>query len=184
MRALPGLTVIDPVDATEFAAAVEAAVELPGTVYVRGLRGRVAELLPPDSYRFVPGATVPLRNGGETALIGTGLGTAWALEAAELIGEGLSLLHIPTLKPADLAAIAEFCTPFAEVTTVENHSTVGGLASVVSEAVATHGLATRVRALGVPDAWAPAGTIGYIRSQLGLDAEGIAAAVTTAREIA
>jgi transketolase len=92
-------------------------------------------------------------------------------------GVEASVLHVPTLKPADADAIAEFCAGFSSVTTVENHSVVGGLASVVAETIAANGVGTRLFALGVPDRWAPAGTLDYIRSKLGLDAAGIAEAV-------
>jgi len=63
---------------------------------------------------------------------------------------------------------------------VENHSTVGGLAATVAAAAAEHGVGTRIRALGVPDRWADAGSLAYIRRQLGLDAEAIAAAAERA----
>jgi transketolase len=178
MRAMPGMTVIDPMDATEFAAAAEGVAELPGSVYMRGLRGRVAEILPRDSYTYdLAGGVVALRDGGRVAVIGTGLGTQWALEAEARL-DGLSLLHVPTLKPLDRDGILAFCAGFDEVTTVENHSIVGGLGSAVAEVLAEAGAATRLRRLGVPDTWAPAGTIDHIRRELGLDAEGLAAALT------
>jgi transketolase len=180
MRALPGMTVIDPADATELAAAVDAAADHDGPVYLRGLRGTVAQLFDPEGFELRIGRARTLLAGGDVAIVSTGLGTQWALEAATLLdGRGVraSLLHVPTLKPADSAAIAEFCAGFAVVVTVENHSTIGGLASLVAEALASSGTDTRLRALGVPDRWAPAGSLDYIRSRLGLDAAGIAEAV-------
>jgi transketolase len=177
MRALPGMVVIDPADATELAAALEAAVAHDGPVYMRGLRGQVARLWEPGGFELRLGEPRVVRDGGEPALVGTGLGTQWALEAAELLPDA-SLLHVPTLKPLDDEAVAGYCARFDVVTTVENHSIVGGLASAISEVVARRGLRTRVRALGVPDQWAPAGSLAYIRRELGLDAEGIAEAVS------
>ena len=177
MRALPGMTVIDPADATELAAAVPAAAAHDGPVYLRGLRGAVAQLFDPDGFELRIGEARILRMGGEVALVGTGLGTQWALEAVALLddrGIEASLLHVPTLKPADGDAIADFCAGFGVVTTVENHSTAGGLASLVAESLAARGVGTRVRPLGVPDRWAPAGSLDYIRGLLGLDAAGIA----------
>lgn len=177
MRAVPGMTVLDPVDATELAAALPAAVRHPGPVYLRGLRGRVDRLLDPDGYEFVVGATHLLRDGPDVGLVGTGLGTAWALEAhAELAAAGIraALLHVPTLKPLDAAAVTGFAARFPAVLTVENHSTVGGLGSAVAEVLAEAGTGTRLRRLGVPDRWAPAGSVEHIRAALGLDAAGIA----------
>lgn len=173
MRALPGMTVVDPADATELQAAVVFAAAASGSVYVRGLRGVVARLFDTVDERLAPREVL---RGGGVGLVSTGLGCQWALEAAERIGGCASLLHVPVLKPLDEDAVAAFCERFPVVTTVENHSTVGGLGSAVSEALAARGIATRVRRLGVPDRWAPAGSIDYIRSQLGLDAAGIARA--------
>jgi transketolase len=180
MRALPGIAVLDPADATELAAAVAAAAAHDGPVYMRGLRGAVAQVFEPDGFEFAIGLARLARDGGDVGLVSTGLGTQWSLEAAALLAERgveASILHVPTLKPADADAIAEFCAGFDRVTTVENHSVVGGLASVVAETIAARGVGTRLVALGVPDRWAPAGTLDYIRSKLGLNAAGIADAV-------
>jgi transketolase len=174
MRALPGMTVVDPADASELAAALEFAVSCPGSVYIRGLRGRVPRLFPAGD------GELPVRevaSGGEVGLIGTGLGTRWALEATELLGGDASVLHVPVLKPLDADAVADWCSRFAVVTTVENHSIVGGLGSAVAEVLAERGLATRLRRLGVPDRWAPAGSLDHIRRELRLDAEQIAEGV-------
>jgi transketolase len=173
MRALPGMTVVDPADATETAAALEFAVAQPGPVYVRGLRGSVARLFDPNGFEL---RVRDVRSGDDVGLVSTGLGTQWALEAADLIGPGAAVLHCPVLKPIDAAAVAQFCARFATVTTVENHSVVGGLGDAVADVVTREAIGTRVERLGVPDSWAPAGSLDYIRAALGLDAEGIARA--------
>jgi transketolase len=180
MRALPGIAVLDPADATELAAAVGAAADHDGPVYLRGLRGSVAQLFEPDGFRFRIGEPRRLLEGGDVALVSTGLATQWALEAADVLRErgiAASLLHMPTLKPVDGDAVAAFCAEFDTVTTVENHSIVGGLAAAVAGVIAEQGVPARLRALGVPDQWAPAGSLDYIRSRLRLDADGIADAV-------
>jgi transketolase len=184
MRALPGMTVIDPADATELNAALHAAAAYTGPVYLRGLRGQVAQLFPPDEFTFEIGRARVLRDGSDAGIISTGLATQWVLEATQdLAARGVSarLLHVPTLKPADRLAIATFCADFAMVTTVENHSVVGGLASVVAESLAAVGAAAKIRALGVPDRWAEAGSLDYIRRALCLDADSIAAIVDAGR---
>ena len=177
MRALPGMCVIDPADATELEAAVLAAADHPSSVYIRGQRGPVAELFEPNGFEFEVGSARVLLDAGDVGLIGTGLGTQWALEAGSVLerqGRSFSLLHVPTLKPLDEDVVHSFCGRFPAVTTVENHIVVGGLASAVAEVLARNGCATRVRAIGLPDRWADAGSLDYIRSRLGLDATSIA----------
>lgn len=176
MRAVPGMTVIDPMDATELAAALRVATGVPGPVYLRGLRGQVPAILPsPLDFRIGP--TRLLRDGVEIGFIGTGLGTVWALEAADLLeaaGMRASVLHVPTLKPLDAPAVTVFARRFRTVFTVENHSVIGGLGSAVSEAVAAAGTQCRVRRLGVPDEWPEAGPLDYLRAKMGLDAASVA----------
>jgi len=176
MRAVPGMTVIDPLDATELAGALSAAVSAGGPVYLRAERGEVPEILLPGT-EFVIGQSRLLRDGGDAGLIGTGLGTRWALEAADILavdGIEAAVLHVPTLKPLDSDAIAAFAARFTSVTTLENHSVIGGLGSAVCEVVAESGPGCRVRRLGVPDSWAPAGPLDYLRRKLRLDADSIA----------
>jgi transketolase len=178
MRALPGMTVIDPMDATEMAAAFTAALDHDRTVYIRGLRGEVQRLLDPERYEFKLGAVTQLREGTDIGVISTGLGSSWALDAvAELSADGIQagLLHVPTLKPVDADALAQWCEGRAAVVTVENHSTIGGLGSLVAETLAERGAGCRLVRLGVPDEWAAAGSLDYVRAQHGLDAPAIAA---------
>jgi transketolase len=185
MRNIPGLTVIDPMDSTELAAALTAAVELGGPVYLRGLRGQVEQRLDPTTYRFEVGRTHLVRSGPDIGIISTGLGSQWALEAAEeLAGRGLgaAVLHVPTIKPLDDEAIRSFSASYEVVHTLENHSLTGGLGTAVAEVLAEGGSATRLRRLGVPDAWAPAGSLNHIRGRLGLDASSLAATMAGDRK--
>jgi transketolase len=180
MRAVPGMTVIDPMDATELVAALRAAADVHGPVYLRGLRGQVPAILPAP-LEFRVGGTRLLRAGGDVAFVGTGLGTVWALEAAEVLeaaGREAAVLHVPTLKPLDADAVVAFAKDFRFVFTVENHSVIGGLGSAVCEAVAAAGVPCRVRRLGVPDTWAEAGPLDYLRAKMGLDATSIARRVS------
>ena len=174
MRALAGMTVVDPADATELAAALELAVAADGPVYIRGLRGSVARVFEADGFELGPHVVA---DGGEIGIVTTGLATQWALEAADALDGRASILHVPVLKPFPAEAVVSFASVFDAVTTVENHSIVGGLGSAVAEALAEAGTGTRLRRLGVPDSWAPAGSLDYIRHELGLDAAGIAEAV-------
>jgi len=180
MRAIPGMTVIDPMDATEVQASLHAVAEHSGPVYLRGLRGQVERRLDPQGFEFKIGQARMLQEGSDDLLIGTGLGTTWALDAAALLadaGRSAAVLHVPTLKPIDSAAIRAACNRFPRVHVVENHSTIGGLASTVSEVLAQDGRPVQVIPHGVPDRWAPAGSLDFVRAQLGLDAPSLAKAV-------
>ena len=177
MRALPGMTVLDPVDSTETVALAVAAVERGGPCYLRASRGAVPTILP-DGAPMGIGAALELSEGSDVALISTGMATRWALEArVELAGEGLSatVVHLSTLKPFDAAPVVALAQRFSVLHCVENHSSIGGLTSAVCQVVAEHGLGVRVVSSGIPDRWGEYGRIDFNRSQMGLDACSIAA---------
>ncbi len=185
MRNLPGMTVVDPMDATDLAGALHAAADHDGPVYLRGLRGVVEQHLDPQSYAFTLGATHLLREGGDVGVLSTGLGSQWALEAADLLaarGVAAAVLHIPTIKPIDRDAVLDFAGRHSAVVTIENHARIGGLGTAVAEVLAEEGSPTRLTRLGVADAWAPAGSLAHIRSELGLDAPALASAITRAAQ--
>jgi transketolase len=181
IRAIPDATVIDPMDVTEFDQALNAAVDIPGLVYMRGHRGETPRLLDPENYRFELGKTYPLRSAANTAkaigIIATGHATQWALEAIEKLeqrGVDHSLLHVPTIKPVNEKEIADYCFAHSQVVTIENHQIVTGLGSLVAEIVSGIGGGPRITRLGIPNRWAPGGTLPYIRQQLALDADQLA----------
>lgn len=179
MRAIPGMTVIDPADATEVASSLHAAADHSGPIYLRGLRGLVERRFSPSEFRI--GKAVTVRTGADALIVGTGLGTSWALDAANLAsqrGVESTIIHAATLKPFDDAYVVAASEGFSHVHVVENHSTVGGLADAVSCALARAGRSVRVVAHGVPDVWAPAGSLDHVRTGLGLDADSLAAAIT------
>jgi transketolase len=177
LRTVPNATVIDPMDATEFVAALNAMLDRPGLVYMRGHRGKALQYLDPEKYQFRLGKTHLLKPGGGVGLISTGHATQWALEASELLTRAdvqHAVLHVPTIKPANEDEIDEFCRQHQQVITVENHTIIGGLGGLVAEILATRGAGSRLTRLGVPDTWAPGGSLNHIRKELALDAESIA----------
>ena len=177
IRAIPDTTVIDPMDATEFQQALDVAVDRPGLVYLRGHRGNTPRLLDAKQYKFVLGKTYPLVKGDDIGIVATGHATQWALEASEILtqkGVSHSLLHVPTIKPVNEQEIADFCFAHKTIVTVENHQIVTGLGSLVSEIVCDRGGGPKITRIGVPNQWAPGGTLPYIREQLGLDAATLA----------
>ncbi len=177
VRAIPNANVIDPVDPTDLRQALDAAVDLPGLTYIRGHRGDTPRILDPASFTFELGKTYRLKDGSGIGLIASGHGTQWALEASEVLaGRGIdhSVLHVPTIKPVREEEIAEFAFSHDQIVTIENHQIVTGLGSLVAEIVGDIGGGPRVTRLGLPNQWAPGGTIPYIRKQLGLDAQSLA----------
>lgn len=177
IRAIPNTTVIDPMDVTDFKQALDAAVDIPGLVYMRGHRGDTPVLLNDQKFKFEIGKTYPLKEGSGIGIIATGHATQWALEASKILeqqGVSHSLLHVPTIKPVHEQELSDFCFAHDQIVTIENHNIVTGLGSLVTEIISNTGGGPRVTRLGIPDEWAPGGTLPYIRSQLGLDASGLA----------
>jgi transketolase len=183
MRAIPGLIVIDPCDATEIEQAVPAIADYAGPVYMRLLRGKVNRILNPDTYRFEIGKARRLRPGDDVLFISTGLMTGRALEAARALrGEGIEagVLHVPTLKPFDSEAVAEAAARAACVVILENHSIIGGLASAVCEVLALSRIPARLERVGVPDRFLECGSTDYLAHKYGLSTARI---VETARRL-
>ncbi|WP_136443959.1 transketolase family protein [Pacificoceanicola onchidii] len=177
LRAVPHATVIDPMDVTDFAQALDLACDLPGLVYMRGHRGATPSLLDPARFKFELGKTYPLREGRGIGVISCGHASQWALEASDILAEqGVdhSLLHVPTIKPVNEQEIVEYCFAHDEIVTVENHQVSTGLGGLVSEITSKIGRAPRITRIGVPDTWAPGGSLGHIRQHFGLDPAALA----------
>jgi transketolase len=170
MRMIPGLVVIDPCDATEIAQVTAAAAEHDGPVYVRLLRGNVPVVLDPKTYRFEIGRAQTLRRGSDIGIVATGFMTQRALEAADRVGDGASVgvLHVPTIKPFDADAVAEFAASVDRLVVAENHVTSGGLASLVAEALFDRGIAKPLRRIGLPDRFIECGSVPHLQDRYGL----------------
>lgn len=177
MRAMPHMTVIAPADAVECRSAVRAANDLPGPVYLRLTRDPSRVIFNAD-YRFTVGAGVVLRDGKDIAIISTGVETTRALEAADILAnEGLDslVLHLPTIKPLDTAAIVEVAEQCRAVVTAEDHSIIGGLGSAVAE-VLSEQLPTRLKRVGIQDTFGESGPNEALLEKYGLTARHIATA--------
>ena len=178
MRAVPGLTVIDPCDAAEMRAAAVAAYHHDGPVYLRLLLDKAAPL-PEPRVPFRIGEAVRLAEGSDVAIVASSFLVGLALAAAQqLAGEGISaaVLKVSTLRPFDAPAVAALASEVSAVVTAENHTVVGGLASSVAEVLAREGLGLPLRAVGVQDQWGPLGSFDYVTAHHGLTAGAIAAA--------
>ena len=179
MRMIPGLTIIDPMDATEIDAATVAMSEHHGPVYMRLLRGIVPVVLEPG-YRFTIGKARKLRDGTDVGIISTGLMSERAIDAAATLakrGIAVGVLHVPTIKPFDTEAVAEFAASVGRVVTAENHVLVGGLASLVVETLFDAGISKRVTRIGLPDRYIECGAVPTLQQKYGLTVEAVVATI-------
>ncbi|BEP13969.1 transketolase family protein [Acidothermaceae bacterium B102] len=180
LRTIPGLTIVVPADPVETTHAIRWAAGHDGPVFVRVSRMGVPQVNPAD-YQFQPGKAVVLREGNDVTLVATGTVVARALAAAdELAGEGVSarVLSMPTIKPIDTAALVSAARETCGIVTVEEALTTG-LGGAVAEVIVRHHPAA-MRFVGVPDTFAPTGSVEWLLDHFGINAAGVAAA---AREL-
>ena len=174
MRSIPGMTVIVPSDDTEAKAAVRAALDIEGPVYMRLGRLAVPVVNDPETYRFEVGKGVVLREGADVTVVATGLMVAAALEAAESLAEkGVSaeVINIHTVKPLDEGLVRASAAKTGRVVTCEEHSVVGGLGDAVLAALAADPVP--VRKVGVNDVFGESGPAVDLLAKYGLDAAGV-----------
>lgn len=175
MRTIPGMTVINPSDDVEAKAAVKAAYELDGPVYLRFGRLAVPVINDRDDYKFEIGKGVLLREGTDVTIVATGLCVGAALEAAEkLAEEGISaeVINIHTIKPLDEELILASAKKTGKVVTAEEHSVIGGLGSAVCDCLSAKA-PTPVCKIGVNDVYGESGPAVKLLEKYGLDAQGI-----------
>lgn len=177
MRAIPDMVVVAPADGVEAAQAMAALQTYQGPSYLR-LNREPSRAIFDDGYRFQVGRGVVLREGADVALLSTGVQSGRALEAAELLAaEGIQahVLHLPTVKPLDEAAIVAAAKATRCVLVTEEHTIVGGLGSAVTEVLAERH-PVRVKRHGLPDAFAESGADADLLEKYGLSARHVAAA--------
>ena len=175
MRTIPGMTIINPADDVEAKAAVEAAIQHNGPVYMRFGRLAVPVFNDPATYKFELGKGIKLRDGKDIAIIATGLMVNEAIEAAKTLeAEGVSatLINIHTIKPIDEEIIVEAAKATGLVLTVEEHSIIGGLGSAVSDVLSAK-LPTKLVKIGVNDEFGHSGPAVDLLKQFGLCADNI-----------
>ena len=178
MRTIPGMTVICPADATEAYAAVEAAINYVGPVYMRFGRYAVPDLtkeLFPD-YKYEIGRGVTYRDGTDVAIVATGYMVHLAMEAAEILAaEGISarVINIHTVKPLDSELIIKAAKDCGAIVTAEEHTVIGGLGSAVCE-VLSESCPVPVCRVGVEDEFGRSGQVPELLEIYGLTAANIA----------
>ena len=174
MRTIPGMTIINPCDDIEARAAVKAAYEMDGPVYLRF--GRLAApVINKEDYQFEIGKGVMMREGSDVTIVATGLMVSNVLEAAEkLADDGINaeVINIHTIKPLDEDMIIESAKKTGRVITVEEHSVIGGLGSAVCDALCEK-CPTPVTKLGVNDMFGHSGPALELLKEFKLDGDGI-----------
>ena len=177
MRTIPGMTVIIPADDVEAKAAVEAAINYEGPVYMRFGRLAVPVFNDPATYKFEIGKGIKLRDGKDITIVATGLMVYEAIEAAKTLAEqGIeaTVINIHTIKPIDKDIIIEAAKNTGLVLTVEEHSVIGGLGEAVCD-VLSENYPTKVVKIGVNDEFGHSGPAVDLLKQYGLCAENIVA---------
>lgn len=180
MRVIPGMTIINPADDIEAKAAVEAAYNHQGPVYMRFGRLAVPVINDRPDYHFELGKGITLREGKDATIVATGLCVGRSLEAAEQLakdGLDVGVINIHTIKPLDEELIVKAAQKTHKLITVEEHSIIGGLGGAVCETLAQH-CPTPVLRLGINDCFGHSGPAEKLLHEFGLDGEGISKKVS------
>ena len=175
MRMLPGMVVINPADDVEARAAVKAAFEYVGPVYLRFGRLAVPVVNDESDYHFEIGKGIVLKEGSDVALIATGLEVYEALEAAKMLekdGVHAKVINIHTIKQIDEELIVSAAEECKKVVTIEEHSVIGGLGSAVCD-VLSEKMPCKVMKIGINDVFGESGPALELIEKYGLDAKSI-----------
>ncbi len=175
MRTIPGMTVIVPSDDVEAKAAVRAAIEYVGPVYIRFGRAAVPVINDKPDYKFEIGKGVLLKEGTDVTIVATGICVDSALKAAEMLAaDGISaeVINIHTIKPLDEEIILNSAKKTGKVVTVEEHSVIGGLGSAVCDALAAKN-PVPVKKLGMQDIYGESGPAAALVEKYKLDGKGV-----------
>ena len=176
MRTIPGMTIINPADAVEARAAVEAAILHDGPCYLRFGRLAVPVINDPE-YKFELGKGVTMADGKDVTIIATGIMVAMALEAKELLAaEGIDarVINIHTIKPLDTELVLKAASETGAIVTAEEHNVIGGLGSAVAEAVCESNPVPVVR-VGTKDTYGRSGKVPALLELYGLTPANLAA---------
>jgi transketolase len=182
MRTIPGMVIINPADDTEARAAVKAAIEYTGPVYMRLGRLAVPVFNDPQNYSFEIGKGIKLREGKDITIVATGLMVYEAVQAAKILAdEGIEadVINIHTIKPIDKDIIINSAKNTGLVITVEEHSVIGGLGEAVCD-VLSENYPTRVIKIGVNDEFGYSGPAVELLKKFGLSSDNIVKTVKEA----
>lgn len=175
MRTIPGMVIINPADDVEARAAVKAAYEYVGPVYMRFGRLAIPVFNDENTYKFELGKGVVLREGSDVAIFATGLEVYESMQAAEMLAADsihAKVINIHTIKPLDEELVIASAKECGKVVTVEEHSVIGGLGSAVCDALCANYPAPVLK-IGINDVYGESGPAVQLVKKYGLDAESI-----------
>ena len=185
MRTIPGMVILNPSDAVEAKAAVEAALNINGPVYLRFGRMAVPVINDKPDYKFEVGKGINLVDGKDVTIIATGIMVDMAVEASKVLAaEGISarVINIHTIKPLDKDIIIDAAKATGAIVTAEEHNIIGGLGSAVSEAVC-EACPVPVLKVGVEDKFGRSGKVPPLLELYGLTVANIVAKAKAAIEL-
>ncbi len=174
MRVLPNMRVIAPADATEMEDVIPIIADMPGPFYVRIGRAD-APIIFERHTKFKIGKAKMLRRGNDITIVATGTMTAEALRAYDLLKkEGIKarILHMPTIKPVDKAALKKAAKETGAIITCEEHSVIGGLGGAVAQAISNEPVP--MERIGIHDVFGESGGAWELMEKYGLTAKNIA----------
>ncbi|MDE7204133.1 MAG: transketolase family protein [Lachnospiraceae bacterium] len=175
MRTIPGMVVMCPADDVEAKAAVRAAVEYEGPVYIRFGRAAVPVINDRPDYKFEMGKGTVVREGTDVTIVATGICVDSALGAAEMLekdGISAEVINICTIKPLDEEIIIKSAKKTGKVITAEEHSVIGGLGSAVCDTLCSQ-CPTPVYKIGMQDVFGESGSAAALLEKYRLDAKGV-----------
>ena len=179
MRTIPGMVVMCPADDVEAKAAVRAAAEYEGPVYLRFGRAACPIINDRPDYQFEIGKGNVVREGSDLTIVATGICVGNALEAAEMLAaDGISaeVINICTIKPLDEELIVKSAKKTGKVVTAEEHSVIGGLGSAVCDALCKF-YPVPVKKIGMQDTFGESGSAAALVEKYQLDGKGIYAQI-------
>ena len=182
MRTIPGMVVINPADDVEAKAAIRAAVEYEGPVYLRFGRLDAPVFNDANNYKFELGKGITVKDGKDITIIATGLMVSEAIKAAEMLnndGIDARIINIHTIKPIDKDIIIKAAKETGKIITVEEHNVIGGLGEAVASVVCDN-CPVPVTKIGVNDVYGHSGPAWDLLKEFGLSAEHIAEVTKTA----
>lgn len=176
MRSIPSMTIVNPADAVEARAAIKAALDYEGPMYIRLGRLAVPVYNDPATYEFKLGKGICLKDGSDVTIVATGLMVDMANTAAKMLSaEGISarVINIHTIKPLDKDIILKAASETGALVVAEEHNIIGGLGSAVAETVC-ESCPVPVLRVGTNDVFGRSGKVPPLLELYGLTAENIA----------
>ena len=182
MRTIPGMTIVNPSDAIEAKAAVEAALTTNGPFYLRFGRFAVPIINDTPDYKFELGKGVCVADGKDVTIVATGLMVSMALEARDLLAKKkirARVINMHTIKPIDKEILAQAAAETGAIVTAEEHNIIGGLGAAVTETICETCPVPVIR-VGMNDTYGHSGTVPALLEAYGLTPEKIAEAAKKA----